>query len=99
MESQSDNLREDDQFMLAQSITRDVIQAGGSAFIVGGYVRDRLMGLDSEDIDLEIFRLPQETVETILRQYDPGLEMVGKSFGVYKVCGLDVSLPRTERDN
>ena len=86
-----------DQFALAQSITRDVIQAGGSAFIVGGYVRDRLMGLESKDIDLEIFRLPQETVETILRQYDPDLVMVGKSFGVYKVCGIDVSLPRTER--
>lgn len=89
--------RTTDHFALAQSITRDVIQAGGSAFIVGGYVRDRLMGLDSKDIDLEIFRLPQDTVETILRQYDPDLEMVGKSFGVYKVCGLDVSLPRTER--
>ena len=97
MESQSDNLREDDQFMLAQAITRDVIAVGGSAFIVGGYVRDRLLGLDSKDIDLEIFRLPQDTVETILRRYDPDLEMVGKSFGVYKVCGLDVSLPRTER--
>ena len=41
---------------LALEIARAVREAGGRALIVGGWVRDRLMGSPSKDIDVEVFR-------------------------------------------
>ena len=43
--------------MLAR-IAADIAAAGGRAYYVGGYVRDRLLGLDpaqGEDIDIEVY--------------------------------------------
>ena len=41
----------------AIAIARAVRDAGGRALIVGGWVRDRIMGQETTDIDLEVFRL------------------------------------------
>ena len=39
---------------LARDIATAVHGAGGRAFIVGGWVRDRLRGVTSKDIDIEV---------------------------------------------
>ena len=39
----------------ARAIAAEVRDAGGRALIVGGWVRDRLMGRDSKDIDIEVY--------------------------------------------
>ena len=39
----------------ARDIARTVREAGGRALVVGGYVRDRLLGLESKDLDLEVY--------------------------------------------
>lgn len=80
---------------LAEEIARRVRDDGGRALIVGGWVRDRLLRIDSKDIDLEVFGLPAERLRTLLETFGR-VDMVGESFTVYKVGGLDVSLPRTE---
>ncbi len=40
---------------LAHAIARAARDAGGRALIVGGWARDRLLGRESKDIDLEVF--------------------------------------------
>jgi tRNA nucleotidyltransferase (CCA-adding enzyme) len=80
---------------LATAIAAAVRDAGGRALVVGGWVRDRLEGRDAKDIDLEIYGLPSDRVRALLDTFGR-VESVGESFQVYKVGGLDVSLPRRE---
>ena len=39
----------------ARAIAAAIADAGGRAWVVGGFVRDRLLGLDPKDLDLEVF--------------------------------------------
>lgn len=70
------------------------------AVIVGGYVRDFFLGLDSKDIDIELYGVNSlEKVEKILQEFG-SVNSVGKSFGVckllYEDLDLDFSLPRRD---
>ena len=69
----------------------------GRALLVGGAVRDMIMGRSVKDIDIEVYGLSQEQLETILQQFGP-VSLVGKVFGVLRLHGLDVdwSLPRAD---
>ena len=79
----------------APSIVRAIHDAGGRALVVGGWVRDRLMGRPSKDVDLEVFGLPADRLRGILAAFG-AVNAVGESFTVYKVAGIDVALPRRE---
>jgi tRNA nucleotidyltransferase (CCA-adding enzyme) len=85
----------DSELQIATQIARVARDAGGRALVVGGWVRDRLMGLESKDIDIEVFGLESDALKSLLRTIGP-VNTVGESFTVYKVAGLDVSLPRRE---
>ena len=86
---------------LAREIALAARAAGGRALIVGGWVRDRLRGHPSKDIDLEVFGVPQDRLATLLAPLGR-VEAVGQSFPVYKVVAeeggdvIDVALPRRE---
>lgn len=82
----------------AARIAAAVRDAGGRALIVGGWVRDRLMGRASKDVDLEVFGLPSDRLRAVLEPFGRSGQVaaVGESFQVYKVAGLDVALPRRE---
>ena len=87
---------------LAIDIAAAAQAAGGRALIVGGWVRDRLRGHPSKDVDLEIFGVPQARLPALLAPLGR-VEPVGQSFPVYKVIGpagesgaIDVALPRRE---
>ncbi len=69
--------------------------AGGRALVVGGWVRDALLGGTSKDVDLEVFGLTAERLRPILDKLGR-VDTVGESFTVYKLGDLDVSLPRRE---
>ena len=76
--------------------------AGGRPFLVGGAVRDRLLGLPLIDYDLEVFGLPAERLRAVLAGVGT-VNAVGEAFTVFKVSGLegapgavDVSLPRRD---
>ena len=79
------------------NLARAVAAAGGRALVVGGWVRDRLLGRDAKDYDVEVQKLDLEKLEAGRRSLGPVVG-VGKSFGVLKVAGTDadVSLPRRE---
>jgi tRNA nucleotidyltransferase (CCA-adding enzyme) len=76
-------------------VAQAVRDAGGRALIVGGWVRDRLMGLPCKDIDVEVFGIDADRLKEILQHFG-SVNTVGESFTVYKVADLDVSLPRRE---
>jgi tRNA nucleotidyltransferase (CCA-adding enzyme) len=80
---------------LARAIAVAARQAGGRALFVGGWVRDRLLGIDSTDVDLEVYGLPTGRLHALLSGFGH-VDTVGASFTVYKVGGIDVSLPRRE---
>ena len=79
------------------SLAQAIRDAGGRALLVGGCVRDELMGVAPKDWDLEVYQLDAAPVREILDQFGP-VNVVGESFTVYKLGQhLDVSIPRRER--
>ena len=80
---------------VALAIARAVRESGGRALIVGGWVRDRLMGLESKDVDLEVYGMPAPGLRELLGRFGP-VNAVGESFTVFKGAGIDVALPRRE---
>lgn len=78
---------------LAESIR----EAGGRAMLVGGCVRDELMGLEPKDWDLEVYGIEPDSLRELLDEFGD-VKVVGEAFAVYKLShDLDVSLPRRER--
>lgn len=72
-------------------------EAGGRALLVGGCVRDALMGVQPKDWDVEVYGVAPERVREVLDRFGP-VNVVGEAFTVYKLgLDLDVSLPRRER--
>jgi tRNA nucleotidyltransferase (CCA-adding enzyme) len=84
-----------DTLQAAIGIARRVRDAGGRAVIVGGWVRDRIMGRPCKDVDLEVYRIPAPALLDLLREFG-SVNTVGESFTVYKVADVDVALPRRE---
>lgn len=78
-------------------VARRVKDAGGRALLVGGCVRDTLMGLRPKDFDIEVYGLSSERLQSVLAEAFE-LDLVGASFGVIKLhhYNIDVSLPRRE---
>ncbi|QQR61341.1 HD domain-containing protein [Candidatus Uhrbacteria bacterium] len=86
---------------LAQAI--DLIKRSiPSAYLVGGFVRDELLGITSKDADIEVFGMASEELEKRLHElFDGNVVTVGRSFGVFKVMlgggvDVDVAIPRRE---
>jgi tRNA nucleotidyltransferase (CCA-adding enzyme) len=78
-------------------LARAVRDAGGRALLVGGCVRDVLMGAQPKDWDLEVYGVAPERLRAILDQFGP-VNVVGEAFTVYKLSpDIDVSIPRRER--
>jgi len=79
------------------SLSQAIRDAGGRALLVGGCVRDALMGAQPKDWDVEVYQLDAVRLRQILDQFGP-VNVVGESFTVYKLGqDLDVSMPRRER--
>ena len=79
------------------ALSEAIHDAGGRALLVGGCVRDELMGAEPKDWDLEVYNLDAARVRAVLDQFGP-VDVVGEAFTVYKLGNhLDVSIPRRER--
>src|SRR5947209_15313060 len=78
-------------------LARAVRDAGGRALLVGGCVRDALMGRASKDWDVEVYGLAPPSLRALLERLGR-VDAVGEAFTVYKLgAHLDVSIPRRER--
>ncbi len=85
------------QFPLIVKVVEEVSKEGGRAFLVGGAVRDILMGRAFHDIDIEIHGISLPKLERILGQFGH-VRTVGKAFGVLRIDGQDIdwSIPRSD---
>ena len=91
---------------IAERVAREPQHADSSvpprAYIVGGYVRDLLLGVEPKDADLEVFGVPADRLHSLLETLFPSqVHDVGRAFGVLKVhlshgVEFDVAMPRTE---
>lgn len=78
-------------------LARAVREAGGQALLVGGCVRDQLMGAQPKDWDVEVYGIEPARLRELLDQFGR-VNVTGEAFTVYKIgLDLDVSLPRRER--
>lgn len=81
------------------NIAGEIREAGGRAYLVGGWVRDALLGKNCRDYDVEVYDLTQDDLLPILKKYGK-TNLVGKAFGVIHLAmrglSLDFSFPRTE---
>lgn len=88
----------------ARQVARAAQEAGGRALLVGGYVRDALLGLAPKDADIEVYGVEANEIKKLLRRLGR-VGCVGESFRVYKLSWraagerheLDISLPRRDR--
>jgi tRNA nucleotidyltransferase (CCA-adding enzyme) len=88
------NLPDELRFLLRE------VPALSRAFLVGGCVRDSLLGITPKDFDLEVYGIDYETLAGQLSAHGR-VDLVGKSFGVIKFTGeqggqWDFSLPRRD---
>lgn len=79
------------------AILHAIADQGATPYLVGGAVRDLLLGLPLKDLDIEVHGISVNALETILRQFG-SVSLVGKVYGVLRVHGLDIdwSIPRAD---
>ncbi len=80
-------------------ISEKISRIGGEVYVVGGWVRDRLLNINSKDFDLEVYGIGKEALEKTLKEFG-NPNFVGKAFGVYimnvKGQNFDFAFPRRE---
>lgn len=84
---------------MARRIAEAVAEAGGTAYYIGGYVRDRLRHKENKDIDIEVHGVTPAQLEAILDGLGERIA-IGESFGIYNLKGyeLDIAMPRKEEN-
>jgi len=86
---------------LLERAAKAIDAVGGRAVLVGGAVRDMVMGREPKDFDIEVYGLSEVSqLETLLSSFG-SVSSVGKSFGVLKLHveedEYDFAFPRTEK--
>ena len=78
-------------------LANSVMAAGGRAMLVGGCVRDEILGLGHKDWDVEVYGVEPVKLRELLDTVGE-VNVVGEAFAVYRIgSDLDVSIPRRER--
>jgi len=83
-----------------ERIVRELRESGFPAVVVGGSVRDALLGLAPKDIDIEVYSISYDQLAAFLATRGR-VDQVGKSFGVVKftesgAATYDFSIPRRD---
>ncbi|MDZ4721661.1 MAG: HD domain-containing protein [Roseiflexaceae bacterium] len=89
--------------MPVQPILEAITRAGGMPLIVGGAVRDAMLGIEAQDIDIEAFGLTPDQLANAISAVGR-IDAVGRSFGVLKLRlingrAIDVALPQRRSRN
>lgn len=74
-----------------------VSERGGRTFYVGGFVRDKILGIENKDMDIEVHGIQPAVLREILSEVGEPISY-GSSFGVYSLKGydIDIAMPRKE---
>lgn len=82
-------------------IITELNRKGNQCLIVGGAVRDAILGVEPDDIDIEVYKINYQDLCAFLQQHGK-VDLVGKKFGTiqFKPFGSDIeydfSIPRKE---
>lgn len=77
------------------NIAKTIEENNGRLYFVGGYVRDKLLGIESHDIDFCVTNINKETFLTLF----PTALKTGKSFPVFRIENYEFAFARTEIKN
>ncbi|TDX52127.1 CCA tRNA nucleotidyltransferase [Orenia marismortui] len=77
---------------MLKSIFKDITSSGGKAYIVGGYVRDKILNVESKDVDIEVYGITPQELKNILQNYGR-IRLVGKSYPIYLLEDYEFSFP------
>lgn len=82
---------------LIKQIANEIKLNGGNMYFVGGMVRDRILGKQNKDIDVEIHDISVKDTHKILSKYG-NISTVGAAFGILMIKGVDIdfAFPRRE---
>jgi tRNA nucleotidyltransferase (CCA-adding enzyme) len=80
-----------------------IAQIGGTPYMVGGCVRDTFLGESPKDIDIEVYGVSYESLNSVLERFGK-TDLIGVSFGIIKLTtfsgeAYDFSLPRLDSKN
>lgn len=78
-------------------IAQRVHELGGQALLVGGCVRDEILGIPCYDIDCEVHGVAPEKLKELLCEIGE-IDESGVHYGIFTIkgTGLDIALPRRE---
>lgn len=82
----------------AETAVQVITALGGRALLVGGFVRDQFLGIESSDIDIEVHGPVDPDTLIAALQAHGRVDLVGISFGVIKF-GRDVDISFARRDS
>ncbi|NQV12065.1 HD domain-containing protein [Candidatus Uhrbacteria bacterium] len=72
----------------------------GRAYYVGGTVRDRILGIDAKDVDIEVHGVEAGALKVIVESHFKDVKEMGAAFGVLHThvedMDVDISLPRKD---
>lgn len=72
----------------------------GRAYFVGGTTRDRILGVDVKDIDVEVHGIEPKDLKVIVQSHFKDVKEMGTAFGVLHThieeFEVDISLPRRD---
>jgi tRNA nucleotidyltransferase/poly(A) polymerase len=77
-----------------EKIIEKLKNANFEVYIVGGFVRDSLLGLDPHDVDIVTNATPDEIVPLFKDGFN--VKLIGDSFPVVSINGVEVATYRTE---
>ena len=84
-----------------QEFLKTLSEKGAKTYYVGGYVRDKILGKENKDIDIEIHYITEKEFLDVCKSFDLDIKLCGQAFGVYKAVidgqDIDFSFPRTEK--
>jgi tRNA nucleotidyltransferase (CCA-adding enzyme) len=82
-------------------LCRKIKDIGGQPYVVGGYVRDLLMGRQSSDVDIVVVGLAEDFRSAWRKLIDAfpgsGVSVVGNKFPVFIINETEIALARTEK--
>ncbi len=81
---------------MAKQIAQAVKQYGGKTYFTGGYVRDKLLGKENNDIDIEIFELDKDNFFDAVKPLGDVISF-GKSYRVFHVVGYDIDISLSDK--
>ena len=81
--------------MTIVDIANKIKKSGGTLYLVGGALRDRLLGRDTNDEDYCITGI---TADIFIKMF-PEAKIRGKSFEVFSLMGKEFAMARTETKN